>query len=105
MHVRLTLLEIDTVRIETEAAVTLFEREVLPDLRKQPGYLGVLVLTTPEGKSALLSFWSTAEAAEAQAETGFYTEVLERYLMIFRSPPGRARYEVAFAELPAPAPS
>lgn len=101
MFARLTQLEIDTLRLDTDSAVRLFEREVLPALRQQPGYAGVLVLATPEGAGTLVSFWETAEAAEATGGSGFYPEVLERYMTIFRSPPGRGRYEVALAELPA----
>jgi heme-degrading monooxygenase HmoA len=97
---RLTLLEIDTVRIPTEAAVEVFKQEVLPDLQKQPGYLGVLVMSTPVGRGALLSFWESEEAAEAGATSGWYPEELERYMTLFKSPPGRERYEVAFADLP-----
>jgi heme-degrading monooxygenase HmoA len=105
MFARLTLLEIDTVRVDMESAVELFRREVLPELKKQPGYLGVLGLSTPYGAGALVSFWETAEAAEAGGVSGFYPEVLERYMTIFKSPPGRERYEVAFADLPMTAPT
>ncbi len=100
MFARLTLLEIDTVRIPTEAAVEVFKSEVLPDVRKQPGYLGVVVMSTPFGRGALLSFWETEEAAEAGATSGWYPEELERYMTLFKTPPGRERYEVAFADLP-----
>jgi hypothetical protein len=102
MFARVTLLEIDTLRIDTDTAVHVFESEVLPELRQQPGYAGVLVLATAEGAGTLVSFWDTAEAADASGTTGFYAEVLERYVTIFKSPPGRGRYEVAIAELPAP---
>jgi heme-degrading monooxygenase HmoA len=88
------------MRIDVDAALTLFEEQVAPELRGQPGYLGVLALTTPAGAAALVSFWETAEAAEAGGLTGFYADILERYTTIFRSPPGRESYEVAFAELP-----
>ena len=100
MFARLTLLEIDTLRTDAAAAVELFRTEVLGELRSQPGYAGVLVLSTPEGLGALVSFWDTPEAAEANAVTGFYADVLERYVTIFKSPPGRGRYQVALAELP-----
>jgi hypothetical protein len=98
---RLTLLEIDTVRIPTELAVGVFRQEVLPDLKQRPGYLGILVMSTPLGRGALLSFWETEEAADAGATLGWYPQVLERYTALFRSAPGRERYEVAFADLPA----
>ena len=101
MFTRLTLLEIDTVRIPMDAAVGVFTQEVLPELKRQPGYLGVLVLTTPLGRGALLSFWETEQAAEAGASSGWYPEELERYMTLFRTPPGRERYELAFADLPA----
>ena len=80
---------------------TLFRGEVLPQLREQDGYEGILVLATPDGRGLLLTLWETEEAADAQAATGFYAEQLERYVTLFRSPPGRERYEVAFADAPA----
>jgi heme-degrading monooxygenase HmoA len=100
MHARVTLLEIDTVRGTVAAAVDLFEREVLPELRAQHGYRGVFVLTTPEGKAALVSLWDTEEQADAGAPTGFYADTLERYVTLFAAPPGRERYEVLVADVP-----
>jgi hypothetical protein len=99
MYSRVTLLEIDTVRIDMEAAAALFEEEVLPRLREQDGYEGVVVLTTAEGKGMIITIWATPEAAAAAA--GFATGELERYMMLFKAPPGREHYEVAFAELPS----
>ena len=104
MYARLTLLEIDLVRIPMDAAVEVFKQEVLPEVKGQPGYLGVLVLTTPLGRGALLSFWETEEAAEAGASAGWYPEELERYMTLFKTPPGRERYELAFADLTAQIP-
>lgn len=101
MFARLTLLEIDTMRISVDSAVELFQQAILPNLQEQAGYAGVVVLSTPTGNGALLSFWESAEAAEAGAPTGWYSETLEKYMTMFKTPPGRERYEVAFAELPA----
>jgi heme-degrading monooxygenase HmoA len=98
MYSRVTLLEIDTVRVDMEAATELFKEHVLPGLREQDGFEGVLVLTTPEGKGLIVSMWTTQEAAAAAA--GFATGELERYMMLFKAPPGREHYEVAIAELP-----
>ena len=85
MYSRVTLLEIDTMRITLDEAVALFEEQVLPQLRELDGYEGVVVLTTPEGKGMLLSLWATEEAAEASA--GFASAELERLVTLFRSPP------------------
>lgn len=101
MYARVTLLEIDTLRVDMADAVEIFEAEVLPNLREQEGYRGIYVLTTPEGKGVLLSLWDTEEAAEAAADSGWYAETLERYMTLFRAAPGRERYEVAFVDTPS----
>jgi hypothetical protein len=98
MYSRVTLLEIDTVRIDLEEAVARFREEVVPGLKEQDGYEGGVVLTTPEGKAILITFWETEEAVEAAA--AFAAGELERFMMLFKSPPGREHYEVAFLELP-----
>jgi hypothetical protein len=98
MHARVTLLEIDTVRISTDAALDTFRAEVLPELKRQPGYEGVLVCSNEEGKGLIVTFWTSAETADAGAAG--YAQTLAEYMTLFRSPPGRERYEVALAELP-----
>jgi heme-degrading monooxygenase HmoA len=102
MHARVTLLEIDVMRTSIDAAVARFAGEVLPQLRTQPGYRGVLALTTTEGKAALVSLWDTAAQADAGGQSGFYPDTLARFVTLFASPPGREQYEVALADLPAP---
>jgi heme-degrading monooxygenase HmoA len=97
VYARTTLLEIDTLRIRLDDAVAMFEADVLPRLRKQPGFLGLYVLTTATGDAMLVSFWESAAEAEASTETGWYTDVLAQYTTLFRSPPGRERYEVRVA--------
>jgi hypothetical protein len=99
VHARATLLEIDTLRFSVDDALNLFEEDVMPGLRAQPGYRGVYAMATPDGKALLLSFWATAEEAET-VENRWYTGVLEEYMTLFRSPPGRESYEVRLAEPP-----
>ena len=98
MFARITQFEIDTVRIGLEEALGRFKEMILPEVRKQPGYLGVYVLQTPEGKGVLVSLWSTPEAAEAGLESGYYDEQVAKFLMFTRQPPGRDHYEVVFRE-------
>ena len=105
MFARVTLLEIDTLRVDMREAVDLYRGDVVPELRQQPGYAGALVLTTPEGKGVTITFWETAEQADSTGSSGFYPELLGRYTTLFRAPPGREHYEVALAELPAVAES
>jgi hypothetical protein len=99
MYARATALEIDTMRVGVDDAVGLFREGVLPELRQLPGFRGTYVLATPEGKGLLLSFWDTAEQAAADREQGFYAGVIERFVTLFRSPPGRESYEVLLSEL------
>jgi hypothetical protein len=98
MFSRVTQLEIDTMRIGTADAATLFRDDVLPRLQEQPGYEGALALITLEGKGMILTFWEGED--EARDAGGFASEELERHMMIFRAPPGREVYEVAVSDLP-----
>ena len=100
MFIRTTQLEIDTVRTPMDAALEVFEAFVLPELREQPGFRGLYVATTAEGKALLVSFWDSAEQADAGADAAWYWEVLGRFATLFRSPPGRDRYEVRIAITP-----
>jgi heme-degrading monooxygenase HmoA len=98
MYSRVTLLEIDTLRADIDDAVDRFETEVLPRLREQPGYEGVAVMVTPEGKGMVVSFWENEDAVTASAD--FAASAVEEFVTIYRSPPGREHYRVALAELP-----
>src|SRR5262245_40232726 len=100
MFARTTLLEIDTLRVSVDDAVEAFEETVLPRLRGQEGFLGTYALTTPEGRGALITFWRTADEAEAHSDVGWYPDVLDEFVTMFRSPPGRERYEVRVALAP-----
>lgn len=98
MYSRVMQLEIDALRITVEEAVRLFDEHVLPGLREQDGYEGVVVLANPDGKAEIVTFWDTREAATSAAAFG--SEALERFVTVFRSPVGREQYEVMLAELP-----
>ena len=99
IYARVTLLEIDTVRATIDDAVATFEADVLPRLHEQPGFRGVQVLTNPAGRGLIMSLWDTPEAADA-GESGFYGEMLAAHATLFRSPPGRERYEVRLTDPP-----
>jgi hypothetical protein len=101
MYARVTMLEIDPLRIDMDDAVALYARDVVPVLCQQRGYEGAYVLTTPEGRALLLTFWDTEEEADAHAPVGFYSETLAQFATLFQSPPGREHYLVAFEDAPA----
>jgi heme-degrading monooxygenase HmoA len=98
MYSRVTLLEIDTVRIGVAEAAELFKEQVLPQLSEQDGFEGAVVLATPEGKGMIITVWETEEAAASTA--AFAAGVLETHMALFKAPPGREYYEVVFAQMP-----
>ena len=103
MVARVTLAEIDVVRMRLENAIELFKESVVPALREQDGYQGVYVLLSPEGKVLAITFWESEEAAEAGVAGGrsFYAQQIEKFVTLYRSPPGREHYEVVVADAPA----
>ena len=103
MIARATLAEIDAVRMSVDRAVRLFQESVVPALREQDGYQGAYVLLSDEGKVLVLTFWETEEAAEAglRGTRSFYAEQIEKFVTLYRSPPGREMYDVVVADAPA----
>lgn len=97
MFARVTQLEIDVMRTSVEDAAARFDAEVLPALRTRAGFGGAVVLATPEGLGTIITLWEhEADAAPDAA----YEATLERYVTLFRAPPGRELYEVVLADLP-----
>lgn len=103
MYARVTLFELDTVRVSLDRALESFKERILPELRRQDGYAGAYALTTPEGKGLLLTLWTSEAAAQAGVSSGFYDEQLAKFMMLLRTPPGRDHYQVIFADVPQPA--
>jgi len=105
MVARVTVAEIDFLRMGLDESTELFRDSVVSALREQEGYEGCLVLVSPEGQALALTFWRDAESADAGVAGGrsFYAEQVEKFVTIYRSPPGRETYNVVVADLPAPA--
>lgn len=103
MVARATMADIDTVRMSLDQAIELFRESVLPALHEQPGYRGVYVLQSPEGQALVLTFWENREAAEAgvAGTRNFYAEQVEKFVTLYKAPPGREVYDVMLAEDPA----
>jgi heme-degrading monooxygenase HmoA len=98
MIARVTLFEIDTLRINLDDALEKFKELIVPETRKQEGYEGMYVMRTPEGKGLVLSLWASEEAATAGLMSGYYEEQVAKFVTFFRSPVGRDSYEVVLAE-------
>jgi heme-degrading monooxygenase HmoA len=105
MYARVTQFELDTVRMPLAAALERFKERIVPALHQQPGYEGIYVLTTREGKGVLISLWADEAAAFAGLSSGFYDEQVAQFLTLLREPPGRDHYEVLYSEAAALAPA
>jgi heme-degrading monooxygenase HmoA len=103
MVARATMAEIDPVRMSVDEAVELFRESVVPALHEQPGYEGVYLLLSPEGQALVLTFWESEETAQAGIEgtRSFYSEQVEKFVTLYKAPPGRELYDVLLAEEPA----
>ena len=106
MVARATIAELDFVRMSLEESTDVFRDSVVAALRQQDGYEGCLVLVSPQGQALALTFWTGEEAANAglAGGRGFYAEQVEKFVTIYRSPPGRETYDVVLADLPVVAP-
>ena len=103
MIARATNAEIDPVRMSIDQAVELFRDSVVPPQHEQAGYEGVFVLVSPEGQALVLTFWESEEAADVGLEgsRSFYAEQVEKFVTLYKAPPGRDTYQVVLAEEPA----
>lgn len=102
MFARTTLFEIDTMRISLDDAEKAFVEDVVPAIRQQPGYQGVYVMRTPEGKGMVITLWDSEAAAQSGLESGYYQEQVGKFVTFMKQPPGREHYEVAYADAPHP---
>jgi heme-degrading monooxygenase HmoA len=100
MVARVTMAEIDTMRISIEDAVRRFRERILPPLQEQPGYRGLYALAAPEGAAMVVTFRDSEAAAEAGVRTGFYASQVEQFVTLYRSPPGRTTYDVVVEDRP-----
>lgn len=105
MYARVTQFDIDTVTISIPSALDRFRELILPTVRQQPGYEGVLLLHNPEGRGLIVSLWASEEAALSGEVSGYYAEQIGKFVTFYRQPPGRENFEVGFLETRAPAPS
>jgi len=100
MVARVTAAEVDAVRTSIPRAVERFEAEILPELRVEDGYEGCYVLTTPEGKALVITFWLDEESAERSFASGLYGANVQKLVTVLRTPPGRESYEVSVSDAP-----
>ena len=100
MHARVTQFHVDPEDIDLDIAQGVFERLVVPEMRKQPGYEGCYLLRTERGKGTVVSLWESEEAAVASETRGYYAEQLSQLMPLLGNAPDVETYRVAFADHP-----
>jgi heme-degrading monooxygenase HmoA len=76
------------------------EKDVLPLLRKQPGFQEEIAFIAPNGNEAYaLSFWESKDTAEKYSRAG-YAEVLKALGNVVKGTPEVLSYEVCSSTLP-----
>jgi quinol monooxygenase YgiN len=74
----------------------LFEKEVLPLLRKTAGFQEEVTLLNPKGAFHAISLWDDRKSAEAY-QTGTYPQVLAKLTQVIDGTPTVETYETAFS--------
>jgi heme-degrading monooxygenase HmoA len=98
MYARTTLFEVDLLRTTLPEAERLFVDQALPAIQERPGYEGAYLMLTREGKGMVLTLWDTADSEQSGVDSGYYEELVSRFVTFMRQPPGREEYEVVYAE-------
>jgi heme-degrading monooxygenase HmoA len=82
----------------------IFENEVMPTLKKQPGFRDEIAFTGESGNHVIaISLWDTKEQADAYEQTA-YTGVLKSLDKVLDGPPKVRPQNVLHTTLPAVAP-
>ena len=101
MFARVTQFEMNAHDGNLLAVQTAFERHVVPELRKLPGYEGCYFLQTKRNKATVVSLWESEETMKAAESSEAYVEQTEQQLKPLL---GRhfevESYQVAYAEHP-----
>jgi len=94
MFARMTILQV--VPENSDDAIKLFRKSVVPEAKKQKGYRGACLLTDQKsGKAIVVTFWRREADAAANEESRYYQEQLVKFLQYFSGPPMREGYTVS----------
>ena len=102
MYARVTEFHVDPKDVDLDIAQGVFEKLVIPEMRKQPGYEGCYLLRTEQGKGTVVSLWENEDAAISSETGGYYAEQLAKLMPLLGQAPEVETFRVAFADHPMP---
>lgn len=77
MYASVTQFTVDFRGDDFDVAQEMFERNVLPELRKQVGYEGCYFLRTERGVGVIMLLWEDEAAAQTSENNGPFAEQIE----------------------------
>lgn len=87
---------------DTQKAIQLWREAVLPVLRTQPGFRGVVVMPPSAGDQAMkamsLTFWDTRENCDAAGESSALQQSMGQLMAMIAGPPEFETYQVGLDE-------
>lgn len=98
MHARLTTSQYQLDKVGE--ALQIYRESILPELRQQPGFKGVMGLVDrSQGKAISLTLWeSEADALTSGAGSVYMQEALAKFGSLFVAAPVIEMYEVGLQE-------
>jgi heme-degrading monooxygenase HmoA len=84
---------------KTDEVMDILRTSVIPALKQQHGYHGLLVLTDRQtGKTITITVWETEADLQAGESSGFYQQQVVKVVPFVTAPPSRENYEAPIVQ-------
>lgn len=101
MYASVTQFTIPHFGDDYDVAQETFERNVVPELRKQTGYEGAYFMGTDRGEGMLITLWEDEAAANASESDGPLSEQFDEFLpLLGKIDRAKKRFVIGFADHP-----
>ncbi len=100
MRARVTRFDVVATEEEFAEAQRVFERSVVPEMRKQPGYGGCYLMRTQRGKGLLISLWESDDPLRSSDADGPSARQLELLEPLLGRHPSTESYQLDYADHP-----
>ena len=99
MHARVITFEVES-RVASDDAQEAFERLVVPEMRRLPGYDGAYVLRESHTQGIIVMLWETEDALQSAEATPGLAEQMTRLQSRLGRRAVSTAYEVGYADHP-----
>ena len=94
MFARLSIVQCSIENVDK--AIKIYEENVITAAKSQEGFINAYLLTDRKaGKGIGSTFWENADDDDANEQSGYYQEQLNKFKDIFTAPPVREGYNVS----------